>query len=227
MVQSFEGIEGAAAPEEEPRGTETEAEDFFVPLYDEAFAIDEGERGCEGSASVSSRVASNFDAKTFRSLCDAAFGASTNADVRAFLASKRAALVLAKTPRASDRSPGGGGAELSSRASSSSSSPISCAAWLTGEEHVGTFLDARAARDRVGALSANRRVLNLFAYTGLFGVAAKLGGATAAHNVDSKRTCLLAARANHALTFFLREEEKERGEKKVDEKNASRRKRRG
>ena len=216
VVQSFEGIEGAA-PEEEPRGTETEAEDFFVPLYDEAFAIDDGERSGEGAASVYSRVfASNVDAKTFRSLCDAAFGASTNADVRAFLASKRAALVLAKTPRASDRSPGGGGVELSSRESSSStkSSPISCAAWLTGEEHVGTFLDARAARDRVGALSANRRVLNLFAYTGLFGVAAKLGGATAAHNVDSKRTCLLAARANHALTFFTREEEKSSGEKK-------------
>ena len=72
VVQSFEGIEGAA-PEEEPRGTETEAEDFFVPLYDEAFAIDDGERSGEGAASVYSRVfASNFDAKTFRSLCGAA-----------------------------------------------------------------------------------------------------------------------------------------------------------
>ena len=42
-------------------------------------------------------------------------------------------------------------------------------------------------------------MLNLFAYTGGFGVAAAAGGAACAHNVDSKAPCLAAARANYAL----------------------------
>ena len=71
--------------------------------------------------------------------------------------------------------------------------------WLTGEEHVGVFLDSRPTRDRVREISAGRRVLNLFAYTGGFGVAAAAGGAACAHNVDSKAPCLAAARANYAL----------------------------
>ena len=71
--------------------------------------------------------------------------------------------------------------------------------WLTGEEHVGVFLDSRPTRDRVGEISRGRRVLNLFAYTGGFGVAAAAGGAACAHNVDSKAPCLAAARANYAL----------------------------
>ena len=71
--------------------------------------------------------------------------------------------------------------------------------WLTGEEHVGVFLDSRPTRDRVGEISRGRRVLNLVAYTGGVGVAAAAGGAACAHNVDSKAPRLAAARANYAL----------------------------
>ena len=42
----------------------------------------------------------------------------------------------------------------------------------------GFFLDQRESRARVRALAAGRRVLNAFAYTGAFAIAAALGGAT-------------------------------------------------
>ncbi len=71
--------------------------------------------------------------------------------------------------------------------------------WLTGEEHYGVFLDSRPARERVRAMSKFKKVLNLFSYTGGFGVAAAVGGALWTHNVDSKLPCLRAARKNYAL----------------------------
>jgi 23S rRNA G2069 N7-methylase RlmK/C1962 C5-methylase RlmI len=63
--------------------------------------------------------------------------------------------------------------------------------WLTGEEHVGVFLDSRPARELVRSVSANKRVLNLFSYTGGFGAAASVGGAACSHNVDSKVSFIL------------------------------------
>ena len=42
-------------------------------------------------------------------------------------------------------------------------------------------------------------MLNLFSYTGGFGVAASVGGARCSHNVDSKAPCLAAAKVNYAL----------------------------
>ena len=71
--------------------------------------------------------------------------------------------------------------------------------WLTGEEHVGVFSDSRLAREFVRSVSRDKRVLNLFSYTGGFGVAASAGGARCSHNVDSKAPCLNAARTNYAL----------------------------
>lgn len=55
---------------------------------------------------------------------------------------------------------------------------------------VGLYLDARDARAFVRANAAGRRVLNTFAYTCGFGVAARLGGATRAVNVDLSRKVL-------------------------------------
>ena len=71
--------------------------------------------------------------------------------------------------------------------------------WLTGEEHVGVFLDSRPARELVRRISNGKRVLNLFSYTGGFGAAASAGGATCSHNVDAKTPCLAAAKVNYAL----------------------------
>jgi 23S rRNA (cytosine1962-C5)-methyltransferase len=55
---------------------------------------------------------------------------------------------------------------------------------------VGLYLDARAARAFVLAEARGRRVLNLFAYTCGFGLAALRGGAARAVNVDASRKVL-------------------------------------
>jgi 23S rRNA (cytosine1962-C5)-methyltransferase len=68
---------------------------------------------------------------------------------------------------------------------------------LSAGEHVGLFLDARPARELVRELAAEKRVLNLFCYTGGFGVAAAAGGARGTTNVDNKRSALASARRNY------------------------------
>jgi 23S rRNA (cytosine1962-C5)-methyltransferase len=62
-------------------------------------------------------------------------------------------------------------------------------------QKTGFFLDQREARARVRALAAERRVLNLFAYTGAISVAAGLGGASIVESVDSSRPALALAEA--------------------------------
>lgn len=69
---------------------------------------------------------------------------------------------------------------------------------LRGQK-TGAFLDQRDNRDRVGALGRDRRVLNLFCYTGGFSVAAALGGARRVVSVDLAPAAIEAARANFAL----------------------------
>ncbi|MCA8959633.1 MAG: class I SAM-dependent methyltransferase, partial [Planctomycetes bacterium] len=66
-------------------------------------------------------------------------------------------------------------------------------------ELTGLFLDARAARAWIRENSMDRRVLNLFAYTGSLGVAAAAGGARSVVHVDSKKNPLQVARENHRL----------------------------
>ena len=63
----------------------------------------------------------------------------------------------------------------------------------------GLFLDHRPTRQRLGALAAGRRFLNLFAYTGTATVHAVGGGAIASTTVDMSRTYLDWARRNLAL----------------------------
>jgi len=63
----------------------------------------------------------------------------------------------------------------------------------------GVFLDAAKARQYVRHLAKDRNVLNLFAYTAAFGVAAAVGGAFAVTNVDPNRDYLAWARRNAAL----------------------------
>ncbi len=63
----------------------------------------------------------------------------------------------------------------------------------------GFFLDSRPARRWLLEHSAERRILNLFAYTGSLGVAAMAGGARSVVHVDSKNKPLETARKNHLL----------------------------
>ncbi|MBN1773737.1 MAG: class I SAM-dependent rRNA methyltransferase [Deltaproteobacteria bacterium] len=62
----------------------------------------------------------------------------------------------------------------------------------------GLYLDQRENRARVRELAAGRRVLNLFAYTGGFAVAAAAGGARASVSVELARPAAAAARRNLA-----------------------------
>ncbi|BCW92678.1 MAG: ribosomal RNA large subunit methyltransferase I [Thermoanaerobaculum sp.] len=70
---------------------------------------------------------------------------------------------------------------------------------LLGGQKTGLFLDQRENRLLLSQLAHSARVLNLFAYTGGFGVAARVGGARQVVNVESsKRALELAQRTYHA-----------------------------
>lgn len=60
----------------------------------------------------------------------------------------------------------------------------------------GLFLDQRDNRARVRTLARDRRVLNLFGYTGGFSVYAAAGGARATVTVDAAAPAIAAARRN-------------------------------
>ena len=65
-------------------------------------------------------------------------------------------------------------------------------------QKTGFFLDQRDSRARIRALAAGRRVLNTFAYTGAFAVAAALGGAAEVVSIESSRPALALAEATWA-----------------------------
>ena len=66
----------------------------------------------------------------------------------------------------------------------------------------GLFLDHRATRQTVKTEAANKRVLNLFCYTGSFSVYAAAGGATEVVSVDLSKTYLNWAERNMQLNGF-------------------------
>jgi 23S rRNA (cytosine1962-C5)-methyltransferase len=63
-------------------------------------------------------------------------------------------------------------------------------------QKTGFYLDQRGARDLVERLAQGRRVLDLFAYTGGFSVAAAVGGASSVTAVDSSQPALDRAAAH-------------------------------
>lgn len=65
--------------------------------------------------------------------------------------------------------------------------------------NVGLFTDMRDERCRLAAMTAGRRVLNLFAYTGALSVAAASGGAAHVTSVDLSEGVLAWARDHFAL----------------------------
>jgi 23S rRNA (cytosine1962-C5)-methyltransferase len=69
---------------------------------------------------------------------------------------------------------------------------------LAGGQKTGFFLDQRDNRHLVQGLAAGRSVLNLFSYSGAFGVAALAGGASRVTHVDVSEPALALARENHA-----------------------------
>jgi len=69
-------------------------------------------------------------------------------------------------------------------------------------QKTGLFLDQRPNRDLVSELAEGRRVLNLFAYTGGFAIAAAQGGATFVNSVESSAPALALADASWERNGF-------------------------
>jgi len=69
-------------------------------------------------------------------------------------------------------------------------------------QKTGFFLDQRYNRALARANARGRRVLNLFSYSGAFGVYAAAGGATFVENVDVSAPAIESARKNHDLNAF-------------------------
>lgn len=67
------------------------------------------------------------------------------------------------------------------------------------KQNIGLFLDMRLGRQWVQEQAAGKRVLNLFAYTCGFSVAAIAGGARRVVNLDMARAALSRGRDNHRL----------------------------
>ena len=70
---------------------------------------------------------------------------------------------------------------------------------LGRNQNNGLFLDMRYGRDWVREHAAGKRVLNLFAYTCGFSVAAIAGGAEFVVNLDMAKAALSRGRDNHHL----------------------------
>jgi 23S rRNA (cytosine1962-C5)-methyltransferase len=73
-------------------------------------------------------------------------------------------------------------------------------AQLIGSAHTGLFTDMRPERLRLRRMAKDRRVLNAFAYTGTFSIAAALGGARQVVSVDLASGALERARRNFRLS---------------------------
>lgn len=76
---------------------------------------------------------------------------------------------------------------------------LSFAAEVSAGQKTGFFLDQRENRRLVRSIAAGRSALNLFSYSGAFGVAALAGGATRVTHVDVSGAALALARENHRL----------------------------
>jgi 23S rRNA (cytosine1962-C5)-methyltransferase len=72
---------------------------------------------------------------------------------------------------------------------------------LTDYLDTGLFLDHRITRQMVKERSAEKRMLNLFCYTGSFSVYAVAGGASKVTSVDLSKTYLAWAERNMAVNF--------------------------
>ena len=72
---------------------------------------------------------------------------------------------------------------------------------LTDYLDTGLFLDHRLTRQMVREISKEKKVLNLFCYTGSFSVYAAAGGASAVTSIDLSKTYLDWAERNMQLNF--------------------------
>lgn len=72
--------------------------------------------------------------------------------------------------------------------------------WLKGQK-TGFFIDQRENRKLLESYANNRRILNMFCYTGGFSFYAIRGGASLVHSVDSSQKAIDLTNANVNLNF--------------------------
>ncbi|NOS74135.1 MAG: class I SAM-dependent rRNA methyltransferase [Methyloglobulus sp.] len=70
---------------------------------------------------------------------------------------------------------------------------------ILGGQKTGWFYDHRASRTLLATMATNQRVLDLFSYTGAWGIPAALGGATEVVCVDASEGALALAAENATL----------------------------
>ncbi len=70
------------------------------------------------------------------------------------------------------------------------------------KQNIGFFLDASPGRDWLKTQASGKHVLNLFAYTCSFSVAALASGASSVINLDMSQGALLVGKQNHRLNAF-------------------------
>jgi 23S rRNA (cytosine1962-C5)-methyltransferase len=76
-------------------------------------------------------------------------------------------------------------------------------------QNSGLFLDMANGRSWVNQQAAGKNVLNLFAYTCAFSVAATAGGASKVVNIDLSKSSLSKGRENHQLNKLAKKEGKQ------------------
>lgn len=69
-------------------------------------------------------------------------------------------------------------------------------------QKTGFFIDQRENRQLVSSYSKDRKVLNMFCYTGGFSIAALNGGASLVHSVDASASAIEIARKNIVLNGY-------------------------
>lgn len=95
--------------------------------------------------------------------------------------------------------PGGGGNEGEGESIIIEEHGIKMAVDIVTGHKTGFYLDQRENRRLLAGLSAGRRVLNCFCYTGGFSLQALAGGAASVLSIDSSQPALQQAAANLAL----------------------------
>ncbi|MGZ5006399.1 MAG: class I SAM-dependent rRNA methyltransferase [Methylobacter sp.] len=70
---------------------------------------------------------------------------------------------------------------------------------ILGGQKTGWFYDHRSSRAQLASIAKNRRILDLFCYTGAWGIPAAMAGATEVTCVDASESALALAKENAVL----------------------------
>lgn len=174
-------------------GYEAVCVDLFAPivwvsLFDRPVPDAEADAGAEeGGASAASRFSQNKLDKLLPEIADCIDGSAFNSVLvqHRYERPCRVSVAHGSLPEGAVAAEQGATYEL----------------MLEGNQNIGFFLDAEPARAWLRANCNGDRVLNLFAYTCAFSVAAVQGGAQGVVNIDMSRSAMRTGERNHSRNF--------------------------